>query len=171
MHTDIDPRIQFGGSTAVYDDVVVGTETVTSTKSVFTGRKTLAFNGSYPTVIRNVDTGMRKKFIGTDGAGNGLYRTTKDGYFPKGTVQTWSKDKLAGRDVKSGYTGRHGHKMRYDQYKDVTTSHDVDVMGKERRVVSRTFCPAVYTWIMISPSGEAVASTQGHVAPCIIKKY
>lgn len=168
VHT-VDPRIQISGGKVVFDDVVVGTETVTSTKSVFTGRKTLAFNGSYPTVIRNVDTGMRKKFIGTDSAGNGLYRTTKDGYFPKGTVQTWSKDKLAGRDVKSGYTGRNGHKMRYDQYKDVTTSHDVDVMGKERRVVSRTFCPSVNSWTFVAPSGEAVATTQGKVGECVTK--
>ena len=169
MVSSVDPRVQFGGSKVVFDDVVVGTKTVTRTKSVFDGRKTLAFNGEFPVVIRNVDTGMRKRFIGVDSSGNGLYRTTKDGYYPKGTVQVWSKSKLAGRDVKSGYTGANGHRMRYDQFKDVTTSHDVDVMGKARRVVSRTFCPSVHTWTFVAPSGEAVATTQGKVGECVTK--
>mgnify|MGYP003335049996 FL=1 len=177
MVSSVDPRIQFGASKVVFDDVVVGTKTVTRTKtnttSVFDGRKTLAFNGDFPSVIRNVDTGMRKRFIGVDSSGNGLYRTTKDGYFPKGTVQVWSKSKLADRDVKSGYSGANGHKMRYDQFKDVTTSHtfdaEVPVMGKERRVVSRTFCPSVHTWTFVAPSGEAVATTQGKVGECVTK--
>jgi hypothetical protein len=177
MHTDIDPRIEYG-STAVYDDVVVGTETVTNTKTVFDGRVTSAYNGTAPDVLKGRRAGAADKWklVSRDGNGGGIYRVVKPGNTSrsKGTKLYFTSDMLVARDNQSGNatTNPYWHRnFRYDQFKDVTTSHDVDVMGKQRRVVSRTFCPSVYTWIMISPSGEAVASTQGYVAPCIIKKY
>lgn len=176
MVSSVDPRIQFGGSKVVFDDVVVGTKTVTRTKSVFDGRVTSAYNGTAPDVLKGRRAGAADKWklVSRDGNGGGIYRVVKPGNTSrsKGTKLHFTSDMLIARDNQSGTatTNEYWHRnFRYNQYKDVTTSHDVDVMGKERRVVSRTFCPSVHTWTFVAPSGEAVATTQGKVGECVTK--
>ena len=183
VHT-VDPRIQISGGKVVFDDVVVGTETVTRTKtnttSVFDGRITSAYNGTAPDVLKGRRAGAADKWklVSRDGNGGGIYRVVKPGNTsrPKGTQLHFTSDMLVARDNQSGTatTNPYWHRnFRYDQYKDVTTSHtfdaEVPVMGKERRVVSRTFCPSVNSWTFVAPSGEAVATTQGKVGECVTK--
>jgi hypothetical protein len=154
------------GSRQVTTGTAKGIEVTSSeTSTVSAGRKTGAFNGNFPSVIRNVDTGARKKFIGTDSAGRGLYKLTNNGFYPKGTVQTWSKARLAARDVNSGYTGPNAHKLRYDASKDVTkeTTKTTTYRTKTIRI---QVCPHSYDFLWRNMFGQLVAKVEQDIVPC-----
>ena len=176
MVTEIDPRNDTS-SKVVYEPVVVGTRTYYDTKKVFDGRVTSAYTGEAPSVLKGRRNGAADKWklVEADGNGGGTYRVTKPGNTSrtKGTKLHFTRDMLIARDNKSGTatTDPYWHRnFRYDQYKDVTTTREGDVMGVQPRRTTRVKCPSVVSWAFVSPAGDVVAVTQGKVAECQIVK-
>lgn len=176
MITEIDPRIDIS-SEVVYDRVVVGTRTRSKTTEVFDGRVTSSYTGEAPSVLKGRPNRAADKWklVEADGNGGGTYRVTKPGNTSrtKGTELHFSRDMLIARDNKSGTATANSYwhrNFRYDQYKEVTTSREIDIMGTQPRRTTRVKCPPVFSWAFVSPSGDVVAVTQGRVVECTIVK-
>ena len=175
MATFIDPRITGVVPTTSRTVVSGGLDTVTVTV-VDAGRKTSAYTGEAPVVLKGRKNGAGDKWrlVQSDGNGGGIYRVVKPGNTsrPVGTELLFDAQMLIDRDNQGGTatTNPRWHRnYRYDAVRDVTTT-DTSAVYQTVTITSRTVhCPTSYEWAFISPDGSVSAVTKGEVKPCVVK--
>ena len=175
MATFIDQRIPGVMPTTSRTVVSGGLDTVTVTV-VDAGRKTSAYNGEAPAVLKGQRGGAGDKWrlVQSDGNGGGIYRVVRSGNTsrPRGTELLFDADMLMARDNQSGdatvneYWQRN---YRYDAVRDVTTTDTSAVYRTVTIKHTHVSCPPSYEWAFISPDGSVSAVTKGEVKPCVTK--
>ena len=175
MATFMDQRIPGVMPTTSRTVVSGGLDTVTVTV-VDAGRKTSAYNGEAPAVLKGQRDGAGDKWrlVQSDGNGGGTYRVVRPGNTsrPRGTELLFDADMLMARDNQSGdatvneYWQRN---YRYDAVRDVTTTDTSAVYRTVTIKHTHVSCPPSYEWAFISPDGSVSAVTKGEVKPCVVK--
>ena len=180
ISSTVDPRIDYApasklagidtSSVATQTGVSVDVETAVTPKGI-----TASYQGYAPPRLFNVSTGAMKNIVGYDNRGRALYRVLNGNQ--AGTIQKWTEAKLLDRSVRDGCKQSQRsncHRLRYDAAVDTTTTvkdFDVETTDTFTYTKTRTFCPSVWTYNFVAPTGEAVGTVQGHVGECVDKRY
>jgi len=184
MNSTVDPRIQGVPSSkmAGVDTSSIATLTDTSVGVVTNdaGRITSTYNGSAPVVLKGTASGANDKWrlVTPDGNGGGVYKVVRPGNTSrsKGDTLLFTSQMLQDRDRNGNCTtnAKWCRNFRYAASQDTTTTvkdFDVETTKTITYNKTRTFCPSVWTYNFVAPTGEAVGSVQGHVGECVDKKY
>lgn len=182
----VDHRIVNGPANKVHLDstssvaTVRGSSSTTVTNSA--GLITAPWQGFAPQFLKGRRTAIggsndKWKLKKTDGD-NHKYKLVKQGNhpWPKGSKHVFTTQDILDRDYKGG-TATKGvflqDKLRYNASKDTTTTvtnYDVETTRTYNVSSYRTFCPSVWTYAFVSPTGEVVATTKGKERPCTTRR-
>lgn len=189
MISDVDPRIMISNDTQLNnvdttsDRVVNFTSTEVTTADA--GRITASWQGFAPERLKGLPIadggrGDKWKLMSTDGV-NHTYKLIRQGThpWPQGSTYVFTDQAIIDRDYLGGTStkpndAKWNDKLRYAASRDTTTvTQDYVTTTTRTRTYTgtRVFCPSVWTYTFVAPTGEIVASTQGPVGECQEKRY
>ena len=184
MSSSVDPRIQgmpssFSKLTSS-DSVATVRGSSSNTVTNDAGRITTAYNGNAPAILKGTRSGAgdKWKLVQSDGNGGGTYKVIRPGNTSRsrGDTLLFTSQMLQDRDNNGNCTvnSRFCRNLRYAASQDTTTTvTDYDVENTRTYNVTkyRTFCPSVWTYTFVNPTGQAVASAKGYEGQCVTRSY